>query len=243
MGGLTLGPALGESLEDLRTAGLVVTVGSVLAIAASFRAPERTHRPTGRARIRFPRVALVPGVVIGLYNFGYTAVTGFLILHLRGRGIDPGWTLTTYGVSVLCGRLVLGGLPDRLGPRPSLAAGISGLALSLSVVAWAPSRVVVLMALVVFGVSYSLPFPAVATTTVDRAHPDERAAALATLNAVYDVLALSSGVAFGWIADAAGTGAVMATAVAGITCALVLALRVVAPPEGTRRLVPWPTSG
>lgn len=232
-GGLTLGPALGESLGSLPAGGVVVLVSCVVALVASFRAPERTFRPSGRVRVRFPRVAWVPGLVIGLYNFGYTAVTGFLILHLRDRGINPAWALTTYGVSVACGRLALGGLPDRLGPRPSLAVGLSGLAASLTVVAWAPSRLVVLIGLAVFGVCYSLPFPAIATLTIDRARPDERASALATLNAVYDVLALSSGVAFGWIADAAGTGSVMAAAVGGIGASLAVALLVVAPRRGT----------
>ena len=122
-GGLSIGPALGDVFTRVEKAGVLTIIAGLagLAVAQLVAPHERSaDAPPRRFLPTFPRPAILPGMAVGCYNFGYAAITGFLILHLRSRGIDPRHALTFYGVSVLFGRLALGGIPDKLGPRPRL---------------------------------------------------------------------------------------------------------------------------
>jgi MFS family permease len=235
-GGISLGPAIGENLDRVEPAGWITISALMIGLAlvhSVFRAVPVTRR---KATVRIPRAALLPGTVVGLYNLGYAAITGFVILHLRAEQIQPAWALTTYGLAVLFGRVALGGIPDRLGPRPSLAAGIALMMSALVVIAAAPNRVTVLGALVVFGLGYSMPFPAIASFTVDRTAESERASGLAVLGGMYDVFVGIAGIAFGLLAESRfGIGSVYLVSFVASGAALALALLVVMPANSQGR--------
>jgi MFS family permease len=240
-GGISVGPALGERLNRAEEAGQI-TIGfiavALLVVVVGLGRVEVARRPLS---FRFPRQAFLPGTVVGMYNLGYAAITGFIILPLRNNGLASGWALTTYGLSVLFGRIVLGGIPDRLGPLPSITTGILLMMCALTVIAWAPSRAAVLSALIFFGLGYSMPFPAVASHTVDRVPLEQRAAGLAVLGGMYDVFVGIAGVLFGLIADSQwGTDWVFITAIAVSLASMVMAHLVIRPPGATWRRTPAP---
>jgi MFS family permease len=229
-GGISIGPAIGERLSKAESAGRItlgcVAIGMliVLSVLGTLETPRRPFS------FRMPTAAILPGTVVGMYNLGYAAVTGFVIVHLRDNGIPSAWALTTYGLSVLFGRIALGGIPDRLGPLPSITTGIAFMMIALGVVTIAPNRIAVLGALVLFGIGYSMPFPAVASHTVDRVPASERAAGLAVLGGMYDVFVGIAGLLFGLIVDSRlGTDWVFITAIGFGAGALVLAHRVIRP--------------
>jgi MFS family permease len=222
-GGISVGPVIGERLDRIEPAGWITigsACGSFLLARSAFRNPSFVGR---RFSIRVPRAALLPGTVIGLYNLGYAAITGFVILHMRTAGFESGWALSTYGLAVLFGRLALGGIPDRLGPAPSVTVGVSTMAAALCMIAIAPSRAAVLVSLAVFGLGYSMPFPAIASMTVNRVAHDERASALAVLGGSYDVFAGCAGLLFGVLAESHwGTTSVFVSAILGTIWALII---------------------
>ncbi len=238
-GGLSIGPALGEWFAPLRRsegAGVLTLAGAGAALLAARVLPSGSPRSAGRSpiRLRFPKPALLPAITIGCYNLAYAAISGFVIVHLRDQGIDPRYSLTFYAVAVLCGRLALGGLPDRLGPRPSLVVGLSLMFCSLAVVTLAPSRPAVLAALGCFGVGYSMPFPALASVAVDRTSETERASAIAMLGYVYDAFVFAGGLLFGLLADLNHTTVIFGVGMVGIAAGFVLAMIVTADPRPTR---------
>jgi MFS family permease len=235
-GGISLGPAIGEHLDRVEPAGWITISALMIGLAlvhSVFRTVPVTHR---KVALRIPRAALLPGTVVGLYNLGYAGITGFVILHLRAEQIRPAWALTTYGLAVLFGRVALGGIPDRLGPRPSLAAGISLMMFALVVIAAAPNRIAVLIALVIFGLGYSMPFPAIASFTVDRTAESERASGLAVLGGMYDVFVGIAGIVFGLLAESRfGISSVYVVSFFASAAGLALALLVVMPTSSSRR--------
>jgi MFS family permease len=257
-GGLSIGPALAETITRIEAAGVFTAIAGVALLvvaqlvgkattatgaaitttattattatgaAITTGAATEQPRPQRRLRPNFPRPALAPAVCVGCYNLGYAAITGFLILHLRANQIEPKHALSFYAFAVLFGRVALGGIPDRLGPRPSLIAGLTAMFVALGVISLAPSQLVVRSALVLFGIGYSMPFPALASIAVDRTRETERASTVATLGIVYDVFVFLASVLFGWMADADWLQEVFWVGMVGIAAGFGIALRITA---------------
>lgn len=239
-GGLSLGPALVDWSSWLnRTEGAgIITIGAGVAgfavigrIIPAFSPPGAVTGVSSaeaprRLRLALPRGAVLPSVTIGFYNLAYAAITGFVILHLREQSLEPKFALTFYGVAVLFGRVLLGGIPDRLGPRPSLAIGLTMMFCALTVIFVAPSLIAVRIALMVFGVGYSMPFPALASVAVDRTSKSERASTIAMLGFVYDAFVFVAGVAYGVLADANRLDWIFYIGLGGIATGLALAMYV-----------------
>jgi MFS family permease len=252
-GGLSVGPALAEVVSKVEVAGILTALsGLSLFVVAHFAtkpatkpatppetppetSPETsldTAAPAPKRRLRptFPRPAIMPSICIGCYNLGYAAITGFLTLHLRANDVDSRHALSFYAFAVLFGRIALGGIPDRLGPRPSLIAGLTAMFVALGVISLAPSQLAVRIALVIFGLGYSMPFPALASIAVDRTSEKDRASTIATLGTIYDVFVFAASVVFGWMADADWLQEVFWFGMVGIAGGFALAMRVTSAP-------------
>ncbi len=91
--------------------------------------------PSARGLRRWvPRAAVRPGIALALANVGYGTMAAFVVLLLDQRGIGHGAaTFTVFGAAVVLTRLVVGTLPDRIGPRrAAFGAGLvqaAGMAL------------------------------------------------------------------------------------------------------------------
>jgi MFS family permease len=246
-GGLSIGPALADSITKVEVAGLLTALSGISLFVVAHFATKPASKPaatsttsstsstptTPKRRLRptFPRPAIVPSICIGCYNLGYAAITGFLILHLRANDIGSRHALSFYAFAVLFGRIALGGIPDRLGPRPSLIVGLTAMFVAMGVISLAPSQLAVRVALVIFGLGYSMPFPALAAIAVDRTSEKDRASTIATLGTIYDVFVLAASVVFGWMADANWLQEVFWLGMVGIAGGFALAMRVTATPS------------
>lgn len=223
-GGVSVGPAIGQALGTMARVAGFLTASSVLVmvIVAFIAEPPRPHeRPSTRW---FPPPVLMPGILLGLGNVTYAAMSGFLILLLRERGHGATWAFSAFAFAVLFGRAAFGGLPDRLGPRRSLIAGYALLAAGLVAIATVHSRQMDVPASLVVGLGYSFPWPALASIVVARVPVSERAAALGALNAFYDLFLAGSLAVAGAVAQYWGLTSVFWMAVACIGGAVVMTL-------------------
>jgi len=223
-GGVSIGPAIGQALGTMASVALLLTVSSVAVIAIVFVMDEQP-RPHDPAPSRWvPPPVLLPGIMLGLGNVTYAAMAGFLILLLRHRGHGTTWAFSVFAVAVLFGRLIFGGLPDRMGPRLSLFAGYACLGAGLLAIADGSSRLLDMPAALLVGLGYSFPWPALASVVVGQVPVSERAAALGALNAFYDLFVAGSSAVAGAAAGYWGLTAPfwIALACVGGAAALVL---------------------
>jgi MFS family permease len=131
-------------------------------------------------------------------------MAGFVVLHLDAEGIGHGAaTFTLFAGSVVVTRLILGRLPDRVGPRRSAFFAGLAQAAGLALVAAAPSWAVALAGALVMGAGTSLIFPSLALLVVRRVGDEGRGAAMGMFTAFFD-----AGV---------GVGAPLAGAIAALT--------------------------
>ena len=194
-GGLTVGPIAGEVLLgalSYEAVWVFCAIAPLLGALVAARVPE-VHvappaRPPGAARLPLvPRPVVEPGIALALANVGYGTMAGFVVLHLADQGIGGGATVfTAFAAAVVVSRLVLGALPDRLGPRRTAAAAGLAEALGLALIAAAPGIATALAGAIVMGAGFSLLFPSLALIAVSRVEPERRGAALGAFTAFFD---------------------------------------------------------
>jgi MFS family permease len=193
-GGLTLGAIIGEGVFALGGFEAVWAFAALSPLAGAVVArllPEGPRAPaavTGSAAGRLlPRAALRPGVALALANVGYGTMAGFVVLHLDERGVGHGAAaFTAFAGAVVVSRLVLGRLPDRLGPRPSALGAALAQGAGLVLVAVASTWPVALAGALVMGAGTSLIFPSLALLVVHRVDDARRGAAMGAFTAFFD---------------------------------------------------------
>jgi len=216
-GGLSIGPLFGELLLAIGSYEAVWAFAAVIPLVSAAivtRLPEAARPEEGTAvvpragderRSWLPSGVVLPGTALLLGNVGYAAFAGFVVLHLDHEGIGHGAAaFVAFAVAVVVGRLFLGGIPDRYGPRPaSLGAGALE-ATGLTLVAVAHSAPIAFAGAVVMGFGFSLLFPALALVAISGQPPERRGAVLGVFTAFFDVGVGVGGPLAGVIASASG---------------------------------------
>jgi MFS family permease len=229
-GGLSLGPLAGELLRTGVGYDAVWVATAVLPFAGALialRLPEprgdSTERDPGPLAF-FPRAAHRPGLALALANIGYAALAGFVVLHLRARGIGGGASVfTAFAVAVFACRLALSRVPDRAGARRTATAAGLLEAAGLAIIALAHSLAVALCGAIVVGVGFSMLFPSLALMVVGRVGGDRRGSALGAFTAFFDIGVGLGGPIAGATAALAGYPAVFLLGAGAALCTAALA--------------------
>jgi MFS family permease len=240
-GGLSLGPVAGEVLRSAVSYDAVWALTAVLPLAGAaiaIRLPE-PPRATGGAEpgrlAFFPRASRRPGLALALANIGYAALAGFVVLHLRARGIGGGATVfTAFALAVFAARLILSRVPDRAGARRTATTAALLEALGLAIIALAMSLPVALAGAVVIGIGFSMLFPSLALMVVGEVGDDRRGSALGAFTAFFDIGVGLGGPIAGATAALAGYPAVFVLAAVAALCAAALAAT-----RATPAVPPW----
>jgi MFS family permease len=229
-GGLSLGPLAGEILRSGVGYDGVWAATAVLPLAGAAIAARLPEAPFAGGRrdpgplALFPRAAYRPGLALALANIGYAALAGFVVLHLRARGIGGGASVfTAFALAVFASRLVLSRVPDRAGARRTAASAGLLEALGLGIIALAHSLAVALCGAIVVGVGFSMLFPSLALMVVGRVGGDRRGSALGAFTAFFDIGVGLGGPLAGATAALAGYPAVFVLAALAALCTAALA--------------------
>jgi MFS family permease len=190
-GGLSVGPLVGELLLDLGGytavwifAAVLPVVGALFALLA--RDPFVPLKHAEPHPLIAPE-AVGPGFAIALASFGYAAIATFVVLHLEARGIGNGATVfAAFAAMLVLTRLVLGHLPDQVGPAPVAIVATLGEAAGLVLIAVAETLPVALLGGLVMGAAFSLLNPALMLIALGRVAPQARGAAMGTYTAFFD---------------------------------------------------------
>ena len=182
------------------------------------------HSGAGRASL-LPRSVLLPGLALALAAAGYAGLAAFIVLHLRARGIHSGVVVLSCYSAVYAGtRLVIGHLPDQLGPRRVAAWSGTGEAVGLLIIAAAPSLPVAVLGSVVMGVGFSLLHPSLALMVMNRTQRSKQGAAIGAYTSFWDLGLSVWGPLTGVVATGFGYPAVFVFGAGCAAAAVVVAL-------------------
>jgi MFS family permease len=238
-GGISAGTFIGALLEQVDYAAVwafslaAPLVG--LLLISSAPAPAGAGQPSG-ARGLLLRPAVLPGTALALAATGYAGLAAFVVLHLDARGIHSGVAVLTCFSAVYAGtRLVIGHLPDKLGPRRVATWSAAGEAVGLLVIAAAPNLPVAVLGGLVMGVGFSLLHPSLALMVLDRTEKAQQGAAIGAYTSFWELGLIVGGPVTGAVAAGFGYPAVFVVGAACAAAALAVALRVrqLAPPLAT----------
>jgi MFS family permease len=183
--GAAVGPLLfagmaGFGLSWRWTFAVVAAIQGLLAVlfAATARAWAPAPLPAGgapRGGFRMPAVVW-PGAVLFAVQTGVESATAlWAFVFLTGaRGVSLGVAaaaVSGYWAALLVGRLVLGPVADRVGPRRVLLAGLVGMAGGAALLL-VPYSGAALAGIVLIGVSAAPMYPLLMLTTKDRVGAD-----------------------------------------------------------------------
>jgi len=192
-GGLAFGPAIGEYLYRQHGAAAnwaFAAAASTLAMALSSFIPRdlgRSEHPSRQRGILHP-AAVLPGSVLLLGLFGFTAFGAFVPLYVDEIGLDDAAPFFfAYGAIVLVVRIFGARLPDRLGAVRTSSIALVAISAGIGVVALVPSATGLWVGTISLAIGMSLLFPALFTVAVNNAPPDERSHAVGTFTLFFDL--------------------------------------------------------
>ena len=191
-GGLSFGPLVGETLFHLGGYDLVwafAAASPLLGTLVARAVPDRrAPTPKVEGQPLLPRAAIRPGIALLLAQIGYMALAGFIVLHLDNLGVGHGAAVfTAFATTVVATRLLLSWLPDRAGPRASVAIAATAQAIGLALIAAASGLTLAVAGALVMGVGFSLSFPSLALLVVEQVDERSRGAAMGAFTAFFDI--------------------------------------------------------
>jgi MFS family permease len=237
-GGISAGTFLGAVLLrfGFGTVWVFSTAMALVALAliSSVPAGERVGQPSGRGLLLRP--AVLPGTALGLAAAGYAGLAAFVLLHLQARGIEHGAVVLSGFSAVYAGtRLLIGRLPDQLGPRRVAAWSGAGEAVGLLIIAVAPNLPVAVLGSVVMGAGFSLLHPSLALMVMNRTEKSQQGGALGAYTSFWDLGVTIWGPLIGAVAGGFGYPAVffVGALCAAAATAVALGIRQPAPQLAT----------
>ncbi len=219
---ISLGGLLGEwILPRAGFDGLFVAAAALAALSLLFCLPLRDQpRSSGAAepaagfRAALGQRDLLPLWWIGaVFAVALTSVFTFFRRYVDETGLGSvGGFFTAYAGTAILLRLLLGWLPDRLGPKRVLLPALASLAGAFALLALARSEAQVLAAGVLFGIGHGFTFPILFAILVTRASDADRGSAMAIFTALFDLGMVLGNPLFGALVDGFGFAAMFASA-------------------------------
>jgi MFS family permease len=173
----------------------------------------------------------VPGLGVALAGVGFGAISTSIVLLYAARGWSPAWLpFTALSVAFIGGRLVFGHLPDKIGGAKVSLVCILVEAAGQVVIWTAHSSLLALIGVILTGLGYSLVYPGFGVEAIRRAPQESRGLAMGAYTAFLDLSLGVTGPALGLVAGWAGLKAVFLASAAVVSCAAVVALRLMFTP-------------
>jgi MFS family permease len=221
-GGISAGPLAGQFLGTFERGAALQVIFAILAFVLLSRVSENyTPHPEKRPRFWLPKSLIPPGLAVGFVNIHYPVVAGFLILHLTQHGGAGPIAFSAYASMVLLSRFFLGGLPDRVPPAVTFYAGLSAMAIGITIIAFTTGPIVSVIGAATLGLGFSFPWASIASTVMKQTPSRQRGSAVGVLSAFYDLFVGTSSFAAGVLASHFGYRTAFLLALAGVLVAAV----------------------
>jgi predicted MFS family arabinose efflux permease len=147
--------------------------------------PQHGSRPSLR---KVAAAVWLPGLGAALSSIGFGAIIAFSSLLSAQRGWSPVWLVfTSFAVSLVAARLLLGHVPDRLGGARVALVCVLIEAVGLALIWFALDRASAAAGAALAGFGYSLVYPGLGAEAVHRAPSQSRGLAMGANTVFLDV--------------------------------------------------------
>ena len=165
------------------------------------------------------------GCGLALGSIGFGTIATFITLYYASRGwANAALTLSLFGASFICARLLFGNLINRLGGFRVAIACLAVETLGLLMLWLAPSAELALAGAALSGFGFSLVFPALGVEAVNQVSAANRGAAVGAYSLFIDLSLGITGPLVGAVAAGFGFASMFLFAAGASACGLVLSL-------------------
>jgi MFS family permease len=204
------GPALGGNLEDLygievmfycSSLFAILSIVILLGIRETVQSRHEWHPRVLKINRRdlFEKRVLAPCLVMVLAAYAYGSVITLLPDFGHFVGIrNPGLLFTYFTVASLAVRLVGGKASDRWGRKNVLWVSVSGIALSMLIIALAETKLQLICGVVLYGFAQGTTSPTLLAWATDLSNPAVKGRGIASL-----YIFMEMGIGFGALLSAA----------------------------------------
>jgi MFS family permease len=204
--GFSIGPALGSFLTDAWNINYMFYTSSVFAILSILillnlkeTLPKEQHKPLSFKLFKigwndiFEKKVLVVFFVMLFFCFGSGTVLTLVADQTKLLGIkNKGLFYTIYTVASLGVRILFAKTSDKYGREPVIKLTVIVMFLSMLILAFAQSFIVLVMGAILFGMAQGMGAPTLTAWTIDLSDENFRGRALATM-----YIALEAGIGIG----------------------------------------------
>lgn len=209
--GIGLGPVLGEWILAGDRYQLVFVVSACFAMAAAAATrlvPPRVDRRSAASDERAPlfhRAALAPGLVLMCTLAAFSAFGAFIPDHARSVGLSSaGGLFLVYSSTSLVLRIAAARLPNVIGAHPMVTVALAAMTVGMLLLALVPAVWALWVAAVVFGVAMAFNYPPLMAAVVESVPERERASAVGSFTAFFEIGGITGGLLLGTIAELNG---------------------------------------
>lgn len=218
-----------HGFEGIAMAGMLAPILALLLLLNVSGLP-----PASTRRIPFYKVLGAvwwPGMGLAFSSVGFGVITAFISLLFAGKEWgSPSLAFSAFGVAFIGARLLFGHLPDKIGGARVALVCVMIEALGQLCIWQAPAPWLAYLGTALTGFGYSLAFPGFGVEAVKRTPPQSRGAAMGAYVAFLDISLGLTGPLAGALAGQQGVGAVYLAGCGAVSCALVIALRLLKQP-------------
>jgi MFS family permease len=208
----------------IAAATTLVPLATLLIVAPLHPVPPRPH--VAFAVRKVIGAIWLPGLGLALSSIGFGAITTFIALLFTGRGWGPLWVaFTTVTIAFVVGRLLFGGVPDKLGGATVALVSILVEAAGQAMIWLGPAPVIVLLGIALTGFGYALVYPAFGVEAVRNTPSERRGLAVGAYTAFLDVALGVANPVLGLVAGAAGITIVFLVSTILVSAAALIAIR------------------
>jgi MFS family permease len=206
--GIGVGPVIGEWVLADDRYKLLFALASLFAVAAALVSrliPARVDRKAPRSDTKAPlfhRAAIAPGLVLMCTLASFSAFGAFIPDHARSVGLSgAGGLFLVYSSMTLLLRLVGARLPDALGAHPMVTFALVFMAAGMLVLALVPTIWGLWVAAVLVGIAMAFNYPPLMAAVIDSVPESERAVAVGSFTAFFEIGSVAGGLILGTVAE------------------------------------------
>jgi MFS family permease len=213
-GAFAIGAPIGTSLFSgfgFIAIALATTLAPLAALVmlAPLEVPSRRSHSQPTAVLSVIRAVWQPGIALALSGVGFGVITAFIALFFIDHGWAPVWpAFSALSIAFVCGRLIFGGLADRVGGAQVALGCIVVEGFGLVLIWLAPTAAIALAGVTLSGLGYSLVYPGLGVEALRRAPAENRGLAMGTYTAFLDLSLGISGPLLGFVAGTSGLASI-----------------------------------
>jgi len=188
---IAVAPSIGLFLYGFSWLTLCLTMAGLSVVMIGLATGVGSSKGSGEP---FPKLSeivdlnvLMTALAMSAISFGYGGVTSYVALLATERGITPASLFfSVFAGMILASRLTLGPFADRIGTKLTLFPGYAVAPFALTILAFATTRVGIVISAILFGYCLGIAFPAFMSFILSHTNPARRAATFGSSLMAFD---------------------------------------------------------